>query len=225
MKEKNDPIRILIVDDHVMMREGLVSLLAPQKDFRIVGEAGSVAEATVKTRETKPDLVLMDYSLPDGTGVEATQSILEIDPEVNVVFLTVHEADEKLFEAIRSGAKGYLLKNIPVQKMLRALRGLMHGEAPISRGMTSKVLDEFSRQSGVGPNGMDDLNKLTFREREVLREIMTGATNKEIAQRLHISINTVKNHVHNILEKLSIGNRRELAQFASRYTNQVNPPR
>jgi DNA-binding NarL/FixJ family response regulator len=117
-------IRLLIVEDHIIMREGLVSLLVSQPDFEVIGEAGTVAEAISLSQELKPDLILMDYGLPDGTGLDATQAILGENPDINIVFLTVHEADDDLFAAIRYGAKGYLLKNIAVGKMVDALRGM-----------------------------------------------------------------------------------------------------
>jgi two-component system nitrate/nitrite response regulator NarL len=206
--------RILIVDDHVLLREGLVSLLQEQDDFAVVGEAGTVADAITMAQQLQPDLVLMDYGLPDGTGLDATEAILAEDPAVKIVFLTVHEADDDLFAAIRSGAKGYLLKNIPVRKMVNALRGMLHGEAPISREMTSRVLSQFSHEHHQDTEDFQNDDVFSPRELDVLAEIMTGATNKEIADHLFISVNTVKNHVHNMLGKLDLSNRRELVNYA-----------
>lgn len=216
MIENSQPTRLLIVDDHIILREGLVSLLGPQPDFEVVGEAGSVQEAVLIAQKLEPDLVLMDYGLPDGTGTEATEAILSKKPDTKIVFLTIHDEDDELFAAIRSGAKGYLLKNVPVSKMLDALRGLACGEAPISREMTSRILEEFAKSE----NGYQDgtaLSQLTPRERDVLREISTGASNREIAERLFISVNTVKVHVHNLLEKLELRDRRELAEYAAQH--------
>jgi DNA-binding NarL/FixJ family response regulator len=209
-------IRLLIVEDHVIMREGLVSLLVSQPDFEVIGEAGTVAEAISLSQELKPDLILMDYGLPDGTGLDATRAILGENPDINIVFLTVHEADDDLFAAIRYGAKGYLLKNIAVGKMVDALRGMARGEAPLSRKMTSQVLTEFARTQS--PEGDDMLSEhlLTPRELEVLAEICTGSSNKEIGDKLFISPNTVKNHIHNMLEKLGLSNRHELANYAAK---------
>lgn len=211
------PLRILIVDDHIMLREGLVSLIKPQPDFDVVGEAGSVAEAIQLANDLKPDLVLMDFGLPDGTGLDATKAILEIHPDANIVFLTVHEADDDLFAAIRYGAKGYLLKNVPVSKMLQALRGMGRGEAPLSREMTSRVLAELARSEKPQPHQKDAFSLLTSRELEVLRLIARGATNQQIADELFISVNTVKNHVHNMLEKLELKDRYELADYAGEH--------
>jgi DNA-binding NarL/FixJ family response regulator len=210
-------MRILIVDDHVLFREGLVSLLKAQPDITVVGEAGCVDEAIAMARELGPDLVLMDFGLPDGTGLDATQTILADQPEINIVFLTVHEQDDRLFAAIRSGAKGYLLKNVPVSKLLAYLRGVEYGEAAISGAMASRILDEFARLGPGRESGQAEVGELTSREIAILKELATGATNREIASRLFISENTVKNHVGNILAKLNLRNRREAASFAQRH--------
>jgi DNA-binding NarL/FixJ family response regulator len=209
-------IRLLIVEDHVIMREGLVSLLISQPDFEVVGEAGDVAEAISLSHELKPDLILMDFGLPDGTGLDATRAILTENPGINIVFLTVHEADDDLFAAIRFGAKGYLLKNIAVAKMVEALRGMARGEAPLSREMTGRVLQEFSRTRTPAEEEVESVNLLTPRELDVLAEICSGLSNKEIGDKLFISANTVKNHIHNMLEKLGLANRFELADYAAR---------
>jgi DNA-binding NarL/FixJ family response regulator len=209
-------MRVLIVDDHVLFSEGLASLLNAQPDFSVVGQAGSVGEAIILARELCPDLILMDFGLPDGTGLEATQAILAERPTTMIVFLTVHEQDERLFAAIRSGAKGYLLKNVPVAKLLAHLRGLERGEAAISPTMTSHILGEFARMSPAHESSQVEA-ELTARELDVLRLLAAEASNREIADRLCISENTVKNHVGNILAKLDLRNRREAASFARRY--------
>jgi DNA-binding NarL/FixJ family response regulator len=206
-------MRILLVDDHVLFREGLVSLLNGQPDFRVVGQAGSVVEAKTMARQLCPDLILMDFGLPDGTGLDATQAILAEQPEIKIVFLTVHEEDDRLFAAIRSGAKGYLLKNVPVTKLLTFLRGTEQGEAAISAAMASRILAEFSRLESPRRDRLAT-GELTLRELEVLRELASGASNREIADRLVIAENTVKNHVRNVLAKLNLRNRREATSFA-----------
>lgn len=212
--------RILLVDDHILFREGLVGLLEGQPDFHVVGQAGTVGEAIELTDKLKPDLILMDFSLPDGTGLAATQTILAKHPDIDIVFLTVHEEDDRLFEAIRCGAKGYLLKNVPVAKLLVHLRGIEQGEAAVSKAMVSRILTEFSRQR-PNPLGNGERNKdvdvLTSRETEVLQVLATGATNQEIATHLIISENTVKNHVRSILTKLHLKNRREAIRYAKRH--------
>jgi two-component system nitrate/nitrite response regulator NarL len=209
--------KILLVDDHALFREGLASLLAGQPDFAVIGEAGSVQEAIAMARTLRPDLVLMDFTLPDGTGLDATRAILSACPETQIVFLTVHEDDERLFAAVRSGARGYMLKNVPVAKLLERLRGLERAEAAISPAMTSRILEAFARTSPELQPGRDALAQLTPREMDVLRELAKGATNGEIAERLFIAENTVKNHVGRILGKLGLPNRRAAARFAGQH--------
>jgi DNA-binding NarL/FixJ family response regulator len=198
----------------VLFREGLVSLLDSQDDFEVVGEAGCVQEAIELARKVDPELILMDFSLPDGTGLDATVSILAEKPEIKIVFLTVHENDERLFAAIRTGAKGYLLKNQSVKNLLASLRALNKGEAAISRTMMTRIMEEFQRGEHPQDDPPPGLSELTTREVEILRELATNASNREISARLFISENTVKNHVHNILEKLKLSNRREAVEYA-----------
>ena len=210
-----EPKRILIVDDHILFREGLASLIDGQPDFTVVGEAGSVTKTIELVRALGPDIVLMDFSLPDGTGADATKVILAERPETDIVFITIHESNEFLMQAVSSGARGYLLKNLPVEKLLDSLRGLDREEAAISRKMTSQLLKALSRRDEEVRYGNQGAEHLTTREIEVLQEVAKGATNQEIAERLFISVNTVRNHVHNMLRKLSLKNRRELAHFAA----------
>jgi DNA-binding NarL/FixJ family response regulator len=209
-------MKLLIVDDHILFREGLRSLFDNQPDFEVVGEAGSVKEAIGKAGAVKPEIILMDFSLGDGTGLDATKAILKDLPETQIVFLTMHEEDELLFDAIRCGAKGYLLKNLAVSKLVTSLRSLKKGEAPISRVMTARILDEFVQLENSGKRNYGAVDTLTEREKEVFRELARGASNKEIAERLFISENTVKNHVSSILEKLELKARRDVAAYAAR---------
>ena len=210
-------MKLLLVDDHILFRQGLVSLLDSQPDIEVVGQASSIQEAIKLARELSPDLILMDFTLPDGTGLEATKAILAERPEANIVFLTVHDQDEYLFHAIRSGAKGYLLKNVPLSNLLTYLRGIGRGEAAISPTMVSHILEEFYHTSPASQFQSNELNDLTWREVEVLRELATGASNQEIAGRLVISENTVKVHVRHILAKLDLKNRREAINYARRH--------
>ena len=207
-------MRILLVDDHILVREGFESLLNSQPDFRVVGQAGSVAEAIVMARQLCPDLILMDFGLPDGTGLDATQAILAEQPKIKIVFLTVHEEDDGLFAAIRSGAKGYLLKNVPVARLLTFLRGTEQGEPAITPTMASRILAEFARLKPPDEHHHSETDELTIRELDVLKELASGASNREIADRLVIAENTVKSHVRNILTKLNLRNRREATVFA-----------
>ncbi|MCX6045655.1 MAG: response regulator transcription factor [Chloroflexi bacterium] len=206
-------MRILIVDDHILFREGLVGLLNGQPDTHVIGQAGSVQEATALAHELQPDLVLMDFGLPDGTGLDATKAILAIRPETKIVFLTMHEDDERLFEAIRTGAKGYLLKNVHATTLLTFLRGVDRGEAALTPTMTSKLLNEFARLTEPPKQGSSEFEALSTRELQVLKQLKKGATNREIAEQLFISENTVKNHVRNILTKLGLQNRRQAANY------------
>jgi DNA-binding NarL/FixJ family response regulator len=210
-------MRVLIVDDHILFREGLSGLLRSQNDMEVVGECGSVREAIDLSREVKPEVILMDFSLPDGTGLDATRAVLAEAPDTQIIFLTVHDNDERLIAAMRAGAKGYLLKNLSVNKLLASLRALERGEAAISRTMMARILEEFAQSTPSTSPSPSPLVGLTSREIEVLQELADGITNQEIATRLFISENTVKNHIHNILEKLNLHNRREAIDFARKY--------
>lgn len=204
-------MKIVIVDDHVLFREGLAAIIRSESDIEIVGQAGSVQEAIATVQALKPDMVLMDFGLPDGTGAEATRAILRAHPECKVVFLTMSEEDEDLIAAIRSGAKGYLLKNMRPSKLVSSLRSVQQGESAVSRSMTLRLMEELARTKE--PARTEDPT-LTRRELEVLRELAGGLSNQEIADRLYIAENTVKYHVHSILEKLGLSDRRDAATYA-----------
>lgn len=210
-------MRVLIVDDHILFREGLAGLLRSQPDMEVIGECGTVQEAIETALQLKPHVILMDFSLPDGTGLDATRALLPALPETQIIFLTVHDNDERLIAAMRTGAKGYLLKNLSVNKLLASLRALERGEAAISRTMMARILEEFAQSTPSASPSPSPLVGLTSREIEVLQELADGITNQEIATRLFISENTVKNHIHNILEKLNLHNRREAIDFARKY--------
>lgn len=213
MSEKEEtPRRILVIDDHVLFRDGLVSLFRSTPDFQVVDQAGSVKEGIEKAFHHRPDIILMDFSLPDGTGLDATRAILDELPDCKIIFLTVFETDESLLTAIRLGAKGYMLKNVSSSSLIASLRALAQGEIAMSRKMMSRVL-EFSRSMPIPPTN-DRLNKLSPRELDILYELQDGASNMEIAQRLYLSENTVKHHIHSILEKLGVENRRQAGMIA-----------
>jgi two-component system nitrate/nitrite response regulator NarL len=204
-------MKLIIVDDHVLFREGLASIIRSEPDFQIVGMAGTVREAVDAARLVRPDLILMDFSLPDGTGAEATRSILKEHPACKIVFLTMSEEDENLFDAIRSGAKGYLLKNMQPQKLIAALRSVQKGESALSRSMTMRLMEELSRSKRTEPIRE---STLTRRELDVISAVASGLSNAEIAKQLFISENTVKYHVHSVLGKLGLSDRRELSVYA-----------
>jgi DNA-binding NarL/FixJ family response regulator len=211
-----EPLRILLVDDHVLFRKGIASLISSRKNMRVVGEAGDGIEAVTLTKETVPDIILMDVNMPNRNGLETVKIIKEEMPGVQVVMLTVSEDDNDLFEAIKNGAKGYLLKNLEPQQLYDMLEKVRQGEAPISGAMATKILREFR---GPGPGEAKQpgsVNALTPREIEVLEEVVKGASNKEIADSLHVTENTVKIHLRNILEKLHVQNRIQAAVHAVR---------
>lgn len=218
-------MRVLIVDDHILFREGLSGLLRSQDDMDVVGECGSVYEAIETARQANPDVVLMDFSLPDGTGLDATRAILAEQPAIQIIFLTVHDTDERVIAAMRAGAKGYLLKNLSVSKLLASLRALERGEAAISRTMMARILEEFAQSIPTDSMSPSPLVGLTSREIEVLQELADGISNQEIAARLFISENTVKNHIHKILDKLNLHNRREAIDFARKHRLSGSAPR
>ena len=210
-------IRLVIVDDHALFREGLASIIRFEPDIKVSGLAGSVREAIEVVRDVKPDIVLMDFSLPDGTGADATRMVLGEYPDCKVIFLTMSEDDENLLSAIRSGAKGYLVKSMSPSKLVTTIRSVQRGESALSRSMTLRLMEELSRTQE--PKNLEDspLKKLTRREIDVLRILASGRTNKEIAEHLYLSENTVKYHVHSILDKLNLPNRKRAADFAKEH--------
>lgn len=216
-----EPIRVLLADDHALFRKGLASMLQDQPDFEVVAEAQDGQEALAKAKEVMPDVILMDIYMPGCDGLKCTQQIKEALPYIKIVMLTVSEEDQNLFSAIQSGAQGYLSKKIDPQELFEMLRGVVKGQAPISRATAAKILDEFARQIKQGREE-DAGEQLSPREREVLQLLTKGSTNKEIAATLGISDNTVKNHLRNILDKLHLQNRVQAAAFALRKA--LSPP-
>jgi len=212
---------IMVVDDHILFREGLTSLIRSIPGFEVVGSAGSVYEAISLARELSPEIILMDFAMPDGTGVDATRAILLELPQCKIVFLTMYESDDKLFDALRAGAKGYLPKNTPSPDLADNLRALSSGEMALSRQMMNRVVEEFSRTRRSETDNRV-LSKLSTRELDVLRELENGASNHEIAQRLFLSENTVKHHIHSILEKLQVPNRRQAGLIAASQSGSGN---
>lgn len=206
-----EPARILIGTDHVLLREGLVSLLDSYPQFDVVGQAGTVGDTFTLARSLRPQLVLLGMNMPDGTGVDATKAILAELPSAKIVILTSRENSELLFAAIRSGAVGYVSRNESAAELFKTLQGVVRGEAGVSGTTARQILNEFTR---LTPAASSDEVTLTSREVEILRELANGSSNREIAQRLVISENTVKNHVRNVLVKLHFHSRREAADYA-----------
>ncbi len=208
-------MRIVLADDHALFRAGIASLLAAW-GMDVVGQAGTGNQAVALAAKLKPDLVLMDIGMPDGNGLEATRLIKAATPEAKVVIVTVSDDDDDLFEAIKSGAEGYLLKDMSEEELERTLRGIEAGEPALSRGLASRILDEFARVQREGQSNKRSADDLTARERDVLQLVADGATNREIAATLYISENTVNFHMKNILAKLHLKNRAQAAAYAVR---------
>ena len=208
-------MRVLLADDHALFRAGIASLLAAW-GHEVVSEAGDGIEALERTRELRPDLVLMDITMPRCGGLEATRLIKAEMPEVKIVMVTVSQDEADLFEAIKSGAEGYLLKDMSDDDFERTLSGIADGEAPLSQGLAAKILEEFARVSRPVAVEQDDRDTLTAREQEVLELVTEGSTNREIAEVLFIAESTVNFHVKNILSKLHLRNRAEAVAYALR---------
>jgi two-component system NarL family response regulator len=214
-----EPIRTLIVDDHALFRRGLEIVLVTEPDIEVVGEAGDGAEAVERAGESLPDVVLMDIKMPRSSGIEACRSIKDVAPSARIIILTLSDEEEDLFDAIKAGASGYLLKDIPLDQVAEAVRSVHGGQSLISPSMAGKLLTEFAslakRESDESPREVP-APKLTDREMQVLKLVARGMNNRDIAKELYISDNTVKNHVRNILEKLQIHSRMEAVMVAVR---------
>ncbi|MBI2865068.1 MAG: response regulator transcription factor [Chloroflexi bacterium] len=211
MKEK-----VLLVDDHLLFRKGLASLLRSAETVEIVGEAKDGFEAIEKARQERPDVILMDILMPACDGIEATRRIKEEQPECKIIILTVSDEDRSLFEAIKAGAHGYLLKNTEPNLLFAMIDGVTRGEAALSPTIATKILNEFAKQLNGEPSAEIERELLSGREKEVLSLISHGAGNREIASELGIAENTVKNHLRAILDKLHLHNRVQLAAYAVR---------
>jgi two-component system NarL family response regulator len=209
----------MIADDHAFFRRGLEAVLQGEEGLELVGQASDGQEAVQLAGEFVPDVVLMDIRMPKMTGVEAARKMKELVPSVKIVILTISDEDEDLFEAIRAGASGYLLKDIPLDELADSVRAVHGGQSLINPSMAGKLIAEFAtlarRESEEEPK-QPPAQKLTDREMEVLRLMARGLNNRDIAKELFISENTVKNHVRNILEKLQIHSRMEAVMIAVR---------
>lgn len=214
---KPETLRVMVVDDHALFRRGLQMVLEQEGDLELVGEASDGAEAVQKAQTLMPDVILMDVRMPKRSGIEAAGQIKEMLPHVKILMLTISDEEADLYEAIKAGASGYLLKEIPIEEVADAIRSVWAGQSRISPSMASKLLSEFAAMTKAsGDRPQVPTPRLTEREMEVLRLVAKGMNNRDIAKELYISENTVKNHIRNILEKLHLHSRMEAVVFAVR---------
>ncbi len=212
-----EPIRVLVVDDHALFRRGLEMVLAQESDIEVVGEAGDGAEAVTRATETLPDIVLMDVRMPRRSGIEACTAIKDAVPSAKIVMLTISDEEADLYEAIKAGASGYLLKEISIDEVATAIRAVAGGQSLISPSMAGKLLTEFATMiKRDGERQQVPAPRLTEREMDVLKLVARGLNNRDIAAQLFISDNTVKNHIRNMLEKLQLHSRMEAVVYAVR---------
>jgi DNA-binding NarL/FixJ family response regulator len=206
------PVRVLIADDQALFREGLRILLSVQPNLQVVGEARNGEEALHLAATLKPDVILMDLRMPLLNGIAATRSLKNTQPESKVIVLTTFDDDEDVFEGLRAGAVGYLLKDVPSEKLVEAIRAVACGESFLQPSIAGKVIAEFTRLSShSSPHAQALVEPLSERELEILRLLSQGASNKEIASHLIITVGTVKNHVTSILTKLGVRDRTQAA--------------
>jgi DNA-binding NarL/FixJ family response regulator len=214
-KAGRPPLRLLVVDDHEVVREGLVALLSRREEFQVVAEAGTVAEALGAVRRFEPDLVIMDVRLPDGSGIEACREIRAELPAIRVVMLTSYPDEEAVLSAILAGASGYLLKQIRGRDLVTALEAVGRGDSLLDPAVTERVLERVRRIANGDEK--DELSELTAQERKILRLVAEGKTNKEIATEVFLSDKTVKNYVSSILSKLNLQRRAQAAAFVAKH--------
>lgn len=208
-------IRILLIDDHTLLRSGIRLLLEKQPDFEIVAEAGDGTEGIKRAHQHKPDVVLLDLNMPGLSGLETLQLLVQDNPDTAVIILTVSEEAAELAQALRDGAKGYLIKNIEGDALAAAIRRAADGDAVIDPSMTAKLVAQFRNQPQAAPAAAPtERDKLTTREREIVQCLARGESNKEIARHLDVAESTVKIHVQNILKKLNLSSRVQVAVYA-----------
>ena len=212
----NEPITLLIVDDHAVVRRGARAFLEAEEDFAVIGDVGSGAEAVLLAADLVPDVVLMDLVMPGMNGVEATRRMKRISPRSQIIVLTSYHDDEHLFPALRAGALSYLLKDVPLSELADAIRKAARGEAMIHPQVAARLLLEQDQEKSIPHRNVTFFALLSDREQEVLHLIAEGCSNAEIARRLVISEKTVKSHVGNILSKLHLEDRTQAAVFAWR---------
>jgi DNA-binding NarL/FixJ family response regulator len=213
---RREPIRVIVVDDQELFRRGLIMLLSVEDGIDVVGEASDGVAATELAATAVPDVVLMDVRMPKRSGIEACITIKDAAPSAKILMLTVSEEEADLYEAVKNGASGYLLKDASIDEVAQAVALVADGQSLISPSMATKLLDEFKQMSVIGRRQDVAAPRLTDRELEVLRLVARGLNNRDIAKDLFISENTVKNHVRNILEKLQLHSRMEAVMYAVR---------
>ncbi len=224
MTHKQPALKVMVVDDHALFRDGMVSVIRNQPDMEVVGEASDGLEAFIMAKQLRPNVILMDINMAGTDGLEATRLISQALPDTHIVMLTVRDDHAMIFEAIRNGAQGYLLKTIRARELVEMIRAAARGEAALTPAMAALVMAEFRRTTEPPPTSADtaaidaaaDFDQLTSREQEVLGLISEGLSDKEIAAALSLSLYTVKTHVRNILAKLHVNNRREAARLANK---------
>jgi DNA-binding NarL/FixJ family response regulator len=207
-------IRLLIVDDHTLFRESLHSHLSVNENIEVVGEAGDGIEAISKTMELQPDIVLMDFAMPNLNGLQATMQIKKTNPTVKILILTMYETGPHVYEILRAGASGYVLKKAPTQELISAIEAVFNGEAFLCPSVAKQVLEKYLEQAEVREEASD--GELTKRELELLGLIAEGKANKEIAGLLSISIHTVQTHRLNLMKKLDVHDSTQLVRYAIR---------
>ena len=212
--EAAEPIRVLVVDDHELYRRGLIIVLAQESDIEVVGETGSGDGAVALAADLGPDLILMDVRMPRSDGIAACRTIKEAAPTTKIVMLTASEDEADLYEAVKAGASGYLLKESSIEEVVAAIRATHEGQSVLNPTMAAKLLGEFATMARR--NEASRVPRLTAREVDVLKLLAWARTNREIADALFISEHTVKSHVANILEKLQLHSRLEAAMYAVR---------
>lgn len=217
---KKNRIKVIIADDHPLIREGIIKILSLEPGIEVVGEAEDGAQAIELARATDVDMILMDINMPNINGIVATKIIKKEKPDVNIIALTIHNQEEYLFELIRCGISGYVLKDVRPSELIETIQKVAEGQGFIPPSLTPKVFEELSRLSKQEEQ-VDDTFNLTAREQEVLQEMAQGLSNKEIGEKLFITEKTVKNHLTNIFQKLGVSDRTQALLFAIKHNKVI----
>ncbi|HEY6565889.1 MAG TPA: response regulator transcription factor [Actinomycetota bacterium] len=214
--DRSSPLRVMLVDDHEIVRDGIKAMLDPQDDIVVTAQAGTVREAIDEADRTRPDVIVMDVRLADGSGIEATREIRAANPEIRVLMLTSFADDEALFASIMAGASGYVLKQVRSDDLLRAIRSVGDGDSLLDPSVTSAVLDRLRKGKHLLKD--EKLARLSPQEERILTAIADGLTNREIGDELNLAEKTIKNYVSSILSKLEVARRAEAAAYLARHT-------